>query len=233
MSIRFYKIIFLLAFILPIHMFALEANVSVGAVTEFPLGIGAQGTFHLPQAQLHLNFRYLKFLSSYIDVMNETAQNLEFYNTATGDLIYEVLHNASMWEIGLGWSQAPADGWYGEVGYTSTTGAGEATGSTILEAVSGTSLPSGGNIYDLWGKVDSVIFRIGYKFLFNEYGSLHLAAGFLKPIATDTELDRSVSGPIQQAILDAANRELDEYLSDTLENDVYIPLLNLGWLYTF
>jgi hypothetical protein len=230
---RLFKFLLLFSLFLTPRLFALEANLSVGAVTEFPLGIGAQGTLHLPQAQLHLNFRYLKFLSSYIDVMNETAQNLEFYNSATGDLVYEVLHNASMWEIGVGWSQTPTEGWYGDVGYSSMTGAGEATGATILEAVSGTSLPSGGNIYDLWGKVDSVVFRFGYKFTFNEYGSLHLAAGFLKPIATDTELDRSVSGPIQQAILDAANRELDEYLSETLENDVYIPLINVGWLYTF
>jgi hypothetical protein len=55
----------------------------------------------------------------------------------------------------------------------------------------------------------------------------------MKPIDSKTSVDRDVSGPVQQAILDAANRELQEYMNDVYEKDVIIPLIGVQWLITW
>ena len=212
-----------------------SSQVVLGAtvLTEYPLGFGAQGTVFFPKAHVGLRAKYLRLIGAYIDSMNSIAVDAGYYNSATGEIIYEVLNESNYYEIGFSVYQTPNHGWYGDIGYSTITGTGQTKGTTVLEAISDVSLPTGPNTYDLYGQLTSLTLRAGYKFSFKEFGSIDLSAAVLKPLTSVTTIDREVTGPIQQAILDAANKELDEYINDLMKSDVYIPLIQVGWLYTF
>lgn len=205
---------------------------SAGVGSEFPLGISVDGYFHLETMPFFLRGRYGRFLAPYTSAMNSIAESFDFYNSATSDIVAESLKNANYFEFGLGWEQGAAEGWYVDLGYNYVKGSGQVTGSTILAAI-GVTLPAGGNIYDIEGEIHSVSLRGGYRWLVAESWTIWATAGVLKPVDSTTLIDRDVSGPVQRALLDAANRNVDEYMDDVYKNDVWIPVIGAMAVYNF
>jgi hypothetical protein len=205
-------------------------KISVGVGTELPLGVSADVIIQPTDFNFYFRGQAGMFLSSYTDAMNSTAESFDFYNSATSEIIAASLENAPFWQINLGWAPNPAEGIYAEFSYLSVQGQGQVTGATILEAISNTSLPAGSNYYDIEGKVQTLGINLGYKWQIKEGSTILLSGGVLKPIQSNTEISRDVTGPVQRALLDAANRELDAYMKESLENDVYIPVIALHWL---
>ena len=219
----------ILFFATPINSFGFSAGVG----TDYPLGIHADISQNFFNESLFVRARYGLFLSSYTDSMNSIAEDFEFYNSATSDIIAETLNDASYIEAAFGWQESATSGWSAEISYSAAEGEGQVTGSTIAAAVSGISLPSGTNLYDIEGEVELLGVSGGYKWPVGDSSYLLLRFGVLKPMDSKTSIDRETSGPIQEALLQAANRSLDEYLNDILKKDVYIPVVGLTWNYRF
>lgn len=210
---------------------ALDYAANVG--TEFPIGLHGDFELRKPEWQLYSKLRYAVFLESYTDGMNSVALDYEFYNQGTADIISEVLKGADFIEFAIGWSRQKNESWFIEVSYSYIKGDGQVSGSTITEAVSDVVLPTGSNIYDIEGEIYSLGLRTGYVFQLADKQSLILSLGVLKPQRSKTSLDRETSGPVQEALLNSANRRLDAYLDEVLKNDVYIPVLGATWSYNF
>ncbi len=223
--------VFILCFLFPWLVMAVQFSAGVG--TEFPIGWSLDGKAAFPDQNIYTRIRVGKFISAFTDSMNDLAESQGYYNSATGKIVSESLKDATHLEVALGYQQDLKSGWLTDIAYSSISGDGQITGAVIAEAVSGITLPGGSNIYDIEGKLENLILRVGYQWELQPQMVLTLTGGLMKPLSSDTQLDRDVTGPIQQAILDAANRELDEYMKETLENDVVIPLIGLTYMYGF
>lgn len=216
---------------LPLSVFAVEFSLGLG--TEFPMGWSLDGKASVPEYNIYSSVRYGKFIGSYTDSMNDISESQGFYNSATGEIVAETLKDATRLELAIGYQQAPRSGWLTEFSYSQISGQGQVTGAVIAAAVADITLPAGSNIYDIEQKLESVIFRLGYQWELRPQLVLSLTGGLMKPINSSSNLDRETTGPIQEALLNAANRELEEYLSDTLQNDVIVPLVGVTCSYVF
>lgn len=214
-------------------LLSLAVDFSAGLGTEFPIGWSVDGKAAFPEQSIYTRIRAGKFVPFFTDSMNNIAESQGFYNGATGEIVAESLKDATHWELAVGYQQNSKSGWVTDLAYTSISGKGNVTGAVIAEAVNGIILPNGTNIYEVEGDLQNVTLRVGYQWEFQPSMILTLSGGVMKPVNSDTNLDREVTGPIQQAILDAANRELDEYMKDTYENDVIIPLIGVTYMYGF
>ena len=222
---------FFVLFFIPIFSFAVKFSAGVGA--EFPIGWSVDGKAAFPEQNLYTRIRAGKFIPFFTDSMNNIAESQGFYNAATGEIVADSLKDATHWELAVGFQQSSNAGWVTDLAYTSISGKGNVTGAVIAEAVNGIILPNGTNIYEIKGDLQNVTLRVGYQWELQPQMVLTLSGGIMKPIDSDTNLDREVTGPVQQAILDAANRELDQYMKDTYENDVIIPLIGVTYMYRF
>jgi hypothetical protein len=205
-----------------------------GLGTELPFGLHADLQYSPSFApSFYIRGRFTSYLEPYTDLMNSVSTSMEFYNDATGRIVSEILSSAQAYEVAVGFKPSYWNGWLIDLAYFSTEGNGQVTGATLLEALNGTVLPSGGNLYDVGGEIDSLILRGGYELKLTEAQQLKFTFGLVKPINTETTLDRETSGPIQEAILQAARRDLQTFLDDTFKNDVLIPVAAVTWTYRF
>jgi hypothetical protein len=212
----------------------LPISFSAGVGSEFPVGLNADGILHFSKISTYVRAKVGMFLEAYTDQMNSTAESMDFYNSATSDIIAESLKDATYWELAIGWAPNATKGFFAEASYFSVKGEGQVTGATILAALTDSTLPfAGTNLYDIEGEVQSFILRGGYRWPVFAKSTLWLSFGVMAPLDSSTSIDREVAGPVQQALLDAANRELDEYINETLKDDVYIPLIGANWVYNF
>jgi hypothetical protein len=216
--------------VLPNHLFAQH---SFGLGTEVPMGVHAEYKYQFLETNYNAKIRLGTLIKNYTNLMNSVAQDFDFYNQETGDLISEALDGAQQWEISMGWKPDPASSHSFDIGYMNLKGSGTVTGAQIAAAVAGITLPGGGNEYDIKSEINSLTLRYGYTWPIPE--NMHLIAqfGLMKPINSESKLNREVSGPIQQALLEAANEELNNYMKDVIETDAVIPLLSLNFYYSF
>jgi hypothetical protein len=224
---RILQIVFLMLISTGTH----AADFSVGLGSEFPIGAHLEGNITINN--FYTRVRYAQFLEPYTNSMNSIAESADFYNEATGDIIAEALSGGNYIELGFGYALEPKSGWRFDLAYAMAKGQGQVTGSTIAQAVADITLPNGTNLYDIEGQVDNFALRATYRYNLKENQSIDFAFGVIKPIDSETTIDRNTTGPVQEAILQAANRNLDEYLNDTLKNDVYIPVLTATWVVSF
>lgn len=217
-------------FLFFLSSFGFAHQYSVGLGTDFPLGWSLDGKISFAEKPLFVRLRYGQFLTEYINFMNDFAESQGYYNSATSEIVSESLKNGQLLELAVGYETNPNEGWYGDVAYTSVSGHGEVTGATLVAAVNGMTLPGGTNIYDIKGELQNLTVRVGQRFPLDAQMTISVYGGLMKPIDSKTSVDRDVSGPVQQALLDAANRELDEYMNETYEQDVIIPLIGVQWL---
>jgi hypothetical protein len=91
---------------------------SAGVGTELPTGISVDGKVAFPEAHLYLRVRYGRFIPLYVDVMNQFAEMMGYYNSATSEIIYESLNNGELSEVALGYETSRTEGWHGDLAYT-------------------------------------------------------------------------------------------------------------------
>lgn len=221
----------LLVLLWPVVSSAVELSAGVGL--DYPVGWSVDGKIAFADQHVYTRFRAGKFIPTFTSSMNSVAQSMEFYNSATGEIISESLRDGTHVELAVGYQQDSTTGWVCDLAYTRISGAGQVSGSVIAEAVSGITLPGGGNLYEITGLLDNLTFRVGYQWEIQPQLVLTVSGGVMKPLSSVTTLDREVSGPLQRAILDAANAELDEYMNTTYKNDVILPLLGATLMYMF
>lgn len=209
--------------------FAVDFGAGVG--TEFPLGLHGEATGSMDS--FFAKVRYTMIAEPYIDTMNSISESADFYNSAISDILSEALGGGTSIELALGYSAGPKSGWRYEIFYSLIKGEGRVLGTTILAAVTNVTLPAGPNLYDIEGEIQNLGIRASFRKPVSENQVLDFSIGLLKPIDSETTIDRETTGPVQEAVLRAANRELDEYLNDTLKDEVFIPTLGITWGYSF
>lgn len=202
------------------------------AGTELPLGIDSNIQYTWPTYSVYSKAKLGLLLENYLDVMNDMAEEYDYYNSATGKIVTETFSNQAYYEILLGLNPSAFPGWFFEFGYLYTEGSGQVLASVLFEAVSGISLPSGGNTYDIKANFTAINLRMGFKKEFGDQQQAYISLGLMKPTKLEADLDRNTSGPLQEAILQNANRRLDEYLDESF-SDALIPTLAIGWIYKF
>jgi hypothetical protein len=208
-------------------------SVSLGAGTEIPSGVSLDARIGVKQSHIYGIGRYGLFIDPYVDLANEVSESFDFYNQATSEIISESLHGADHIEFGIGYEQSTHQGWFGELGYFSFKGEGSVSGRTLLEAVSGISVPNATNLYSVESSVKSLSLRLGYRWPILTQSSLWLSLGLIKPINSENSLDRPASGPVQEAILKSVNEEFQAYMDDLYKNEVFLPVIGLKFYYTF
>ena len=111
------------------------------AGTDFPIDIGAgievEGPF-----RIRLSSTVGIVPGVYVDTINAFLVGIGAYNHDTANLIKSALDNSLIWRTHVGWRPWSRHGFYGMAGYGLVTLGGGATGSEIIEAATGKSLPA-------------------------------------------------------------------------------------------
>lgn len=212
---------------------AVALETSLGLGTQAPIGNALSISLSPADSPVYIKGQYGLTMPAYTDLLNSIATDMDFYNEPTGDIIAEALKDAQFWELSLGLRPSSMPLWGFELGYFSIQGSGQISGSLLFSAIANITLPAGGNIYGIKGEMWGLTARTSYNFALNDKSSLYLYIGVLAPQEINTNLNREVSGPVQAAILHAANRELDNFIKDAVEGNTYIPLLGAYYMYRF
>ncbi|MBC87588.1 MAG: hypothetical protein CL677_10475 [Bdellovibrionaceae bacterium] len=201
--------------------------------TEFPLGWTAGGRVQLAQYPIYLRGGMGGFIGAYTDAMNSIAESMGFYDSNTSTLVKESLDGATFTELGVGYANASGEGWLFELAYNKSVGEGQVTGQELLTAITGISVGSASNEYSIDGEIESYKLTAGYAWTIEGSWKFLLSGGLIKPFTSKTNIDRPTSGPVQEAILQAANRDVDDYMNDVYTQDVIIPFIGATVGYGF
>lgn len=199
----------------------------LGAGTDLPLAVNGHAALEGPlRTRLTTSLGVLP--GAYVDALNRAVVESGGYDEDTGRAVKAALERSLVWRTHVG--LRPWRGLYVEGGYGLVTLGGSATGSEVLEIVTGEPLPDveGGNRpFTVDATVHMVDVEVGYAFRLPGRLQLRLAVGGAFTFASHVEIEADYP-PAAPALVERFERLAEDELREDLRRYGHVPVVSVS-----
>ena len=207
---------------------------TVEGFTDFPLAVGVGLQAESPQGIL-LTSQLGRLPGAYVNTINAIAKSAEWYGDVTADLISAALEDAFVWRNRIGWRPWRNSGFSFGAGYAFATLDGGLGSTELIEAVTGSEVPSGtgdDRTFEIDTLVHFVDLEVGWRILLAEQWVLRMWLGGSFTVASSTQVSPSwTPRPFAASAVEGVATETEEYLDEIITQYVHTATagVSLGW----
>jgi hypothetical protein len=194
--------------------------------TVIPMDIGGRVTLEGP-ARLHLSLGLGLMPEAYVDIINDTAENLNLYDDEKSRLIEDALYKSTTFRAALGWTPLADWGFYFAAGYAFQGLGGRSSPGEVVRAATEIDPPITGLVdLDVKANLHILTVDLGYKWFFYDHLFLQGALGGEFTLAADTSIEPEF-GLRNVGLIDRFAQRAEDKLSDILTSNLHHPTLTL------
>jgi len=210
-------------------------DITVEANTDFPLSVGGRVGVESPwRLRLSTSLGYLPGM--YLQAVNDVAVALDVYDRQRANLIKQSLKNSLVWRTHAGWRPFPGAGLYVEGGYGLVALGGRTNPEDVLAALTGINPPLGESVLDREYRVRSVLHmldvEVGWRWGLGSGWTARTALGAAFTLDSNTRVEPTFE-PEQPLLVNLFTGFAENYLDDTFEKYVHLPVLSFSIGYAF
>lgn len=201
--------------------------------TTVPTDVGGGLTLHMPFG-LRVSGGLGGLPGSYVDLINDLVIALDGYDETTAAIVKDTLKSSLVGNVMLGWKPLPKIGLFIEGGYRVAALGGSSSAQTILEEVTGVSLPPITEVTDRTYKITSTLhmleFHLGYDVIIAKHFLIRPYIGGAFTVDAAAEITPEFETMRGEAV-DELTRAGEDYLITTYKRYVHTPVVGLaiGW----
>jgi hypothetical protein len=220
----------LLAMLVPAAARAGDTHLTVEAMTDFPLDVGAKAILELPY-RFRLSASVGVLPGAYVNTLNDAMVSFDAYPQSVADLIGDALHSSLIVRLHAGWRPFANHGFYFEAGYGIVTLGGSATSAELTSAAAGRAAPNDPNSaagYSVDSTLHMIDLELGWEWpIADDHLALRLALGFAGTLSSQTAVTPNFTpqNPQEQQVYTALAAQ---YLDNIYTKYVFTPVLSFG-----
>jgi hypothetical protein len=201
-------------------------HVDLALGTVVPMDIGGRVVIEGP-GRIHLSLGLGLMPEAYVDIINDTADNLNLYDEAKQRLIEDALYKATTLRAALGWTPWEEWGFYFAAGYAFQGLGGRSSPGEVVRAATEIDPPITGLVdLDVQANLHILTVDLGYKWFFHERLFLQGALGGEFTLAADTSIEPEF-GLRSIGLIDRFTQRAEDELSDILTSNVHHPTITI------
>lgn len=205
-------------------------HLTVEALTDVPVMVGGGVRVDAP-GRLRLRSAVGYMPSTYVDIINSTAERFDWYGEATSTLIETLVQNSLILRLHVGWQPWAERGFYFEGGYTLGRASGQAVEQDTLTSASGVTAPEGddGRELDADTTIHMANVEAGWQWQVADDLWIRTALGGAFTVAASSTINRnfSTSGPSAR-LWDTFEEAGEAYVVDVLESYAHTVVLSVA-----
>lgn len=214
------------------HAEAHAGRPTVTLATDAPLQAGLRVAWEGPH-RIRASTSVGVLPPPYLDVINEAAIAAGAYDEETARLVKRSLESSLVVRVHAGWRPLRGRGFYVDGGFGLVTLGGSATGEDLLALSTGLAPPSGfgsDRRYDVASSLHMLDLEAGWEWHPARRLQVRTALGFSTTINATTRIEPRFQ-PLAPALVEGFTRDSEQYLDETFEKYVHLPLLTVaaGW----
>lgn len=205
-------------------------HLTIEALTDIPVMVGGRVGVEAPgRVRFGTSVGFMP--SSYVDIINSTAETFDWYGEATATLIETIVQNSLILRLHAGWHPWAERGFYFEGGYTLGIASGNAVGQDTIAGASGADSPDADENREL--DADTTIHmadvEVGWQWKVVDDVWVRTALGGAFTLAADSVISRNfnTSGP-NARLWDAFEEAGELYVIDVLETYAHTVVLSVA-----